>query len=157
MQYVLVEWDHDLDDEPYRIYSELDDSRCEVRKVEFFRNGICFPTARSGAVRRPWRTCPFRRTCGRSKTRIFRGNPSPPPISPPSCSMRSGTRPRNGPTALWACSFRAASGLPADSGDGGLRKRLPPDTPQGARRRVSPSFTAFTGGTYGKPDVYDDD
>ena len=32
MQYVLVEWDHDLDDEPYRIYSELDDSR----------NGICF-------------------------------------------------------------------------------------------------------------------
>ena len=29
MQYVLVEWDHDLDDEPYRIYSELDDSRCE--------------------------------------------------------------------------------------------------------------------------------
>ena len=42
MQYVLVEWDHDLDDEPYRIYSELDDSRCEVRKVEFFRNGICF-------------------------------------------------------------------------------------------------------------------
>lgn len=42
MQYVLVEWDHDLDDEPYRIYSELDDSRCEVRRVEFFRNGICF-------------------------------------------------------------------------------------------------------------------
>ena len=42
MDYVLTEWDHDLDDEPYLIYSELDDSRREVRKVEFFRNGICF-------------------------------------------------------------------------------------------------------------------
>ena len=42
MQYVLVEWEHDLDDEPYMIYSELDESRREVRRVEFYRNGICF-------------------------------------------------------------------------------------------------------------------
>ena len=42
MQYVLVEWDHDLDDEPYLIYSELDASRCETRRVEFYRNGIIF-------------------------------------------------------------------------------------------------------------------
>ena len=35
MDYVLTEWDHDLDD-------ELDESRMEIRKVEFFRNGICF-------------------------------------------------------------------------------------------------------------------
>lgn len=42
MQYVMIEWDHDLDDEPYQVYSELDDRRREVRKVEFFRNGICF-------------------------------------------------------------------------------------------------------------------
>ena len=42
MQYVLVEWDHDLDDEPYMIYSELDGQRRETRKVEFFRNGLCF-------------------------------------------------------------------------------------------------------------------
>lgn len=42
MDYVLTEWDHDLDDEPYLVYSELDDGRMEVRKVEFFRNGICF-------------------------------------------------------------------------------------------------------------------
>lgn len=42
MEYVLTEWDHDLDDEPYLVYSELDDGRMEVRKVEFFRNGICF-------------------------------------------------------------------------------------------------------------------
>ena len=42
MDYVLTEWDHDLDDEPCLIYSELDDGRMERRKVEFFRNGICF-------------------------------------------------------------------------------------------------------------------
>lgn len=42
MEYVLVEWDHDLDDEPYLVYSELDGSRRETRRVEFYRNGICF-------------------------------------------------------------------------------------------------------------------
>ena len=42
MQYVMIEWEHDLDDEPYQIFSELDGSRKEVRKVEFYRNGICF-------------------------------------------------------------------------------------------------------------------
>lgn len=42
MEYVLVEWSHDLEDEPCEIYSELDENRCEVRKVEFFRNGLCF-------------------------------------------------------------------------------------------------------------------
>lgn len=42
MDYVLTEWDHDLDDEPYLVYSELDEKRMERRKVEFFRNGICF-------------------------------------------------------------------------------------------------------------------
>lgn len=42
MQYVLAEWEHDLDDEPYLIYSELDDSRRETRRVEFYRNGISF-------------------------------------------------------------------------------------------------------------------
>lgn len=42
MDYVLIEWDRDLDDEPYLVYSELDENRMERRKVEFFRNGICF-------------------------------------------------------------------------------------------------------------------
>lgn len=42
MDYVLTEWNHDLDDEPCLVYSELDEGRREVRKVEFFRNGICF-------------------------------------------------------------------------------------------------------------------
>lgn len=42
MEYILVERDHDLDDEPYLVYSELDGRRMETRRVEFFRNGICF-------------------------------------------------------------------------------------------------------------------
>lgn len=42
MEYILMEWDHDLDDEPYLVYSELDERRLETRRVEFFRNGICF-------------------------------------------------------------------------------------------------------------------
>ena len=40
MDYVLLEWDHDLDDEPYLVYSELDEKRMERRKVEFFRGEI---------------------------------------------------------------------------------------------------------------------
>ena len=42
MKYVLAEWDHELDDEPYRIYSELDEVRRETRRVEFYRNGVTF-------------------------------------------------------------------------------------------------------------------
>ena len=42
MRYVAAEWDHDLDDEPYLVYSELDGSRRETRRVEFYRNGITF-------------------------------------------------------------------------------------------------------------------
>ena len=42
MQYVLIEREHDLDDEPYQVFSELDDNRKEILKVEFYRNGICF-------------------------------------------------------------------------------------------------------------------
>ena len=42
MKYVLAQWDHDLDDEPCLIYSELDGSRRETRRVEFYRNGITF-------------------------------------------------------------------------------------------------------------------
>lgn len=42
MKYVLAEWDHELDDEPYQIYSELDGARREIRRVEFYRNGVTF-------------------------------------------------------------------------------------------------------------------
>lgn len=39
MNYVLLEWFHTLEDEPYLIYSEIDDQRYEVRKVEIYKNG----------------------------------------------------------------------------------------------------------------------
>lgn len=42
MKYILAEWEHDFDDEPYLIYSELDGGRREIRRVEFYRNGITF-------------------------------------------------------------------------------------------------------------------
>ena len=42
MQYVLVEWEHDMEDEPYLIYSELNEDRMETRKMEFYRNGLSF-------------------------------------------------------------------------------------------------------------------
>jgi len=56
VRYVLAEWDHDLDDEPCLIYSELDGSRRETRRVEFYRNGITFSyggeRGNEGALRR---------------------------------------------------------------------------------------------------------
>ena len=39
MNYVLLEWFHTLKDEPYLIYSEIDDQRYEVRKIEIYKNG----------------------------------------------------------------------------------------------------------------------
>lgn len=39
MQFIKVAWIHDLEDEPIVIYSELDDARNEVRKIELYRNG----------------------------------------------------------------------------------------------------------------------
>lgn len=42
MYYLLIEWDHNLDDEPYLVYSELDGTRRETRRVEFYRNGVTF-------------------------------------------------------------------------------------------------------------------
>jgi hypothetical protein len=39
MIYIAVTWNHDFADEPLRLYSELDDGRWEVRKVEQFRDG----------------------------------------------------------------------------------------------------------------------
>ncbi len=37
--YVRVEWVHDFQDEPRFIYSELDDERYEMRKIEVFKDG----------------------------------------------------------------------------------------------------------------------
>ena len=39
MKYVRVNWQHQYPDEPVTLYSELDDGRWEVRKIEIFRNG----------------------------------------------------------------------------------------------------------------------
>lgn len=41
MKYIRVRWKHQHADEPVILYSELDDNRFEVRKVEVFRNGRC--------------------------------------------------------------------------------------------------------------------
>ena len=42
MTYVWITYHHDEEDEPSEVYSELDENRLEVRKVEFFRNGLSF-------------------------------------------------------------------------------------------------------------------
>ena len=39
MRYVDVEWIHGLEDEPFRLVSEIGDDHFELRKLEFFRNG----------------------------------------------------------------------------------------------------------------------
>lgn len=39
MDYLHVHWQHDAADAPVDIYSELDDERWEVRKVEVFADG----------------------------------------------------------------------------------------------------------------------
>jgi len=39
MRYIDVEWIHDLEDEPFRLVSEIGDDHFETRKIELFRNG----------------------------------------------------------------------------------------------------------------------
>jgi hypothetical protein len=39
MRYIDVNWLHDLQDEPYRLVSEMGSDDFETRKLEFFRNG----------------------------------------------------------------------------------------------------------------------
>lgn len=43
--FLRVEWLHDFHDEPILIYSETDELRYEIRKIEMFRDGkVCFAT-----------------------------------------------------------------------------------------------------------------
>jgi len=43
MNYLKVKWTHTSPDEPVWLYSEVDDKRWEVRKVEIFADGrMCF-------------------------------------------------------------------------------------------------------------------
>ena len=39
MEYIQLEWFHDMKTEPYIIYSEINDMRYEVRKIEVFKDG----------------------------------------------------------------------------------------------------------------------
>ena len=41
MRYIKVKWRHASDSEPVLLYSELDDNRFEVRKVEVYADGRC--------------------------------------------------------------------------------------------------------------------
>lgn len=42
MIYVLLEYESPEEDEPRLVYAQLDDSRREVRRAEFYPNGLCF-------------------------------------------------------------------------------------------------------------------
>jgi hypothetical protein len=41
MKYIRVKWNHNHQDEPVLLYSELDPERWEKRKVEVFPDGRC--------------------------------------------------------------------------------------------------------------------
>lgn len=47
--YLKVEWRHSLPDEPVLLYSELDEDRWEIRKIEVFRDGDVGYASRSGS------------------------------------------------------------------------------------------------------------
>lgn len=54
MKYVKVKWRHRLPEEPVLLYSELDDARYEVRKVEVYldrRQGYASVSESSGGTR----------------------------------------------------------------------------------------------------------
>jgi hypothetical protein len=38
MEYLKVSWIHDLKDEPILLYSEIDENRFEVRKIEIYKD-----------------------------------------------------------------------------------------------------------------------
>lgn len=40
MTYIKVCWKHNFSDEPILLFSELDDNRNEIRKVEIYRDGL---------------------------------------------------------------------------------------------------------------------
>lgn len=39
MEYIKVHWEHNLKSEPTDLFSEIDETRMEVRKIELYRNG----------------------------------------------------------------------------------------------------------------------
>lgn len=99
MSYVLIEQNLEEEDEPRFIYAELDSGRREVRRVEFYPNGLCFAYGGDYGREEALSPAPYPedlRTLNR------------PGRSPPAPSLRprfgrSGDRPRSGRTALWGC------------------------------------------------------
>lgn len=65
MSYVLIEQNLEEEDEPRFIYAELDSGRREVRRVEFYPNGLCFAYGGDYGRGRLSLLPPTRRTCGR--------------------------------------------------------------------------------------------
>ena len=54
MNYFKVKWKHSFPDEPVWIYSEVDENRWELRKIEIFSNGrigYASPTESTGETR----------------------------------------------------------------------------------------------------------
>jgi hypothetical protein len=50
MEYIKVQWLHSHPDEPILLYSELDDARWEIRKVELFPDGsVGYASAKESA------------------------------------------------------------------------------------------------------------
>ncbi|MFC4426398.1 DUF6881 domain-containing protein [Deinococcus navajonensis] len=45
LTYETYEWHHEFEDEPIRIYAELDEERWELRKVEVYRDGRTYYAA----------------------------------------------------------------------------------------------------------------
>ena len=110
MRYLLAEWTHQEEDEPYLLYSEMDEERRETRRVEFYRNGITFSyggeRGNEGALRQEPFPEDLRDLLGTSSPRRRRRRGSSPPRRfPRGCSMRFGIRPRSAPTGLWGCFF----------------------------------------------------
>lgn len=52
LTYIKVHWKHNFSDEPILLFSELDDSRNEIRKVEIYRDDLmgyaCEDISRNG-------------------------------------------------------------------------------------------------------------
>lgn len=54
MKYLKVNWIHDLDDEPSLLYSEIDENRYEIRKIEVYKDesfGLATATYEFGGTR----------------------------------------------------------------------------------------------------------
>ncbi|MDR3577980.1 MAG: hypothetical protein P4L50_29295 [Anaerolineaceae bacterium] len=54
MIYIFVKWIHNFIDEPVFLYSELDEARFEIRKVEIFQDGKKSYASKSEETETTW-------------------------------------------------------------------------------------------------------